>query len=454
MDLQSINPATGKLLERFAAFSDAQIEAALHKSHAAWLNWRAQPVEGRAALMLRLADLLEAQVEGLARIITLEMGKLTREARAEIKKCAWVCRYYGEQGPEFLKDEIIATEATKTYVSYPPLGPVLAIMPWNFPFWQLFRFAVPALTAGNTVLLKHAASVPQCALAIETLFHEAGFPEGVFQALLIKAGQVARVIADPRVQAVTLTGSNTAGAKIGAQAAAAIKKSVLELGGSDPFVVLEDADLHQAAQVAVQARFQNAGQSCIAAKRFVLVESIAGSFIEWLKAEVEQLTLGDPLRVDTTLAPLARGDLREDLHAQVQDALDKGATAITGCAPIEGEGYFYRPSILSEVQPTMRAYHEELFGPVAIILRARDEQDALRLANDTPFGLGGSVWTQDLERGERFARALHCGLAFVNEMVKSDPRMPFGGVKHSGYGRELGWYGIHEFVNIKTVWVK
>ncbi|MDH5436607.1 MAG: NAD-dependent succinate-semialdehyde dehydrogenase, partial [Gammaproteobacteria bacterium] len=391
--------------------------------------------------------------EELAQIITLEMGKLIGEARAEIEKCISGCEYYAEQGPVFLKDESIATDAGKSFVAYQPLGTVLAVMPWNFPFWQVFRFAAPALIAGNTAVLKHASNVPQCAIAIEKLFIEAGFPQGVFQTLLIPASLVSLVIEDPIIKAVTLTGSEAAGKKVASLAAVNLKKSVLELGGSDAFVVLEDADLDRAVKTAVMARFLNAGQSCIAAKRFIVVETIANEFIERFKCEVEKLTIGDPASETTTLAPMARHDLRDELHEQVQASLKKGAKVITGCLPEDHPGAFYQASILDGVVAGMRAWDEELFGPVASMIRARDEQEALTIANSSRFGLGGSVWTRDRDRGEHFARRLESGAAFVNSMVKSDPRLPFGGINASGYGRELSYHGMYEFVNIKTIWV-
>jgi succinate-semialdehyde dehydrogenase/glutarate-semialdehyde dehydrogenase len=382
------------------------------------------------------------------------MGKLLSEARAEVAKCALACDYYAEQAPAFLADEVIASDAGKSLVAYQPLGTVLAVMPWNFPLWQVFRFLAPTLAAGNTGLLKHASNVPQCALAVERLVQEAGFPEGVFRTLLIDARDVAGVIADPRVQAVTLTGSEPAGRQVAATAGEQLKKSVLELGGSDAFVVLEDADLDLAVPQAVASRFLNAGQSCIAAKRFIVLAAVAEDFVARFKTAIEALTPGDPTAADSSLAPMARTDLREELHAQVQASVAAGATLVTGGSVMAGPGAFYAPTLLDHVGPGMAAFEEELFGPVATVIRVADEAEALAVANDSRFGLGGSVWTRDTTRGEAFARRLQAGAAFVNGMVKSDPRLPFGGIKASGYGRELSHFGLHEFVNAKTVWIK
>ena len=454
MTFRSVNPATGELMETFEHWGEAELERALAQAADAAPAWAGRPIGERCELLRKVAEVLRAKKEELARLITLEMGKLIGEARAEVEKCAWVCEYYADEGPGFLADEVIETDAARSLVAYQPLGTVLAVMPWNFPFWQVFRFAAPALVAGNTGLLKHASNVPRCALAIESLFLEAGLPEGVFRTLMIGASQVEGVIDDPRVAAVTLTGSEPAGRAVAAAAGARIKKSVLELGGSDPFVILEDADLELAVQTAVASRFLNAGQSCIAAKRFIPVAAVADEFLERFREGVEALRSGDPLDEGVTLAPLARHDLRDELHAQVIDSIAAGAVALTGCNPESGAGAFYQASILDQVGPGMRAYEEELFGPVAIVIRAQDEADALRIANDSRFGLGGSVWTRDAARGEVFARRMQCGCAFVNGMVKSDPRLPFGGIRHSGYGRELARHGIREFVNAKTLWIR
>ena len=454
MSLQSINPATGEVLGTLETWSAEQVEQALAAAGTAARAWAATPLAARCQVVARAAQVLRDRREELARTMTLEMGKRVTEARAEVDKCAWVCEHYAEHGPAYLEPEVVASDAGRSYVAFQPLGAVLAVMPWNFPLWQVFRFAAPALVAGNVGLLKHASNVPRCALEIERVFRTAGAPEGVFTTLMIRASAVAPVIADPRVRAVTLTGSDPAGRQVAAEAGRALKKTVLELGGSDPFVVLEDADLDLAAEQGLLSRFLNAGQSCIAAKRFILVETIAEAFLERFRGRVEQLRPGDPLDESTTLAPLARHDLRDELHQQVTDSVAAGARLLCGGEPLPGPGAFYAATILDEVHPGMRAYEEELFGPVAVVLRAADEAEALRLANDTPFGLGAAVFSGDTARGERFALRMEAGAAFVNGMVKSDPRLPFGGIKLSGYGRELGREGIREFVNIKTVWMR
>ncbi len=453
MAIVTQNPATGETLKTFPALDNTQIDTVLQQVSMASVGWAVTPIAERSACLQRAAQQLRAQRDRYAALITLEMGKPIREAHAEVEKCATGCEFCAQHAERFLADEIIATDASKSYISYQPLGTLLAIMPWNFPFWQAFRAAAPALAAGNTVLLKHASNVPQCALAIEEIF-QASFPANVFRTLLIGPQQAEKLIADPRIHAVTLTGSETAGRRIAAAAGAQLKKSVLELGGSDAFVVLADADLDEAARLATASRFLNGGQSCIAAKRIILVEPIAEDFLARFQQRLAQFKQGDPTREDTDLGPMARADLRDALHLQVTESIKRGAVPLMGCEPVAGPGYFYKVSLLDQVRPGMPAYDDELFGPVAAVIRAKDEADALRIANDSRYGLGGSVCTSDPGKGETFAHAMHCGQAFVNGMVKSDPRLPFGGVKASGYGRELALSGIREFVNAKTIWIK
>ncbi len=454
MSFKVISPVTGEQIKEIPAWNGGQIESALAQVAKVTPGWAATPMFERCVLMHEAGAVLRRNRDRYAAIISEEMGKLIKDARAEVEKCATVCEFYAEKGPGFLADEPLPSNASESYVAYLPLGTVLAVMPWNYPFWQVMRFAAPALVAGNTGLLKHASNVPQCALALEEVFNEAGFPAGVFRSLMIRASQVQKVIEDPRVQAVTLTGSEPAGRQVAATAGRALKKCVLELGGSDAFIVLEDADLDEAAKWAVASRYLNTGQSCIAAKRFILVDAIAEDFLTRFKASVEALQAGDPLDEKTTLAPMAREDLRDELHAQVSESISGGAVALTGCHPLDRPGAYYAASILDRVEPGMLAYDNELFGPVAIVIRARDEEDALRIANDTPYGLGGSVWTRDSQRGVALARRVESGCTYVNGMVKSDPRLPFGGIKNSGFGRELSQHGIREFVNAKTIWVK
>jgi succinate-semialdehyde dehydrogenase/glutarate-semialdehyde dehydrogenase len=454
MPYVSLNPATNQLIQTHASWDVQRLEQALEKAHSAQQIW-AQTTYAKRAEVLRNAVLhLHAQHDRYAILITQEMGKPLREARAEVEKCAGVCDYYARHAEEFLRAEPVVSDAAKSYVAYYPLGVVLAIMPWNFPFWQVFRAAAPALMAGNALVLKHAPNVPQCALAIESIFRACGLPEGMFTNLMIEVEQVAEAIASPHVHAVTLTGSEAAGRKVAACAGQHLKKCVLELGGSDPFIVLHDADLEHSVNMAVASRFLNCGQSCIAAKRFIVVPQIADEFLHQLKTKVEALKLGDPMDDATQIGPMARRDLRDELHRQVSDSIAQGAVAVTGCKPVEQAGFFYQPSILDCVTANTRAYHEELFGPVAIILRAESEDDALYIANQTRFGLGSSIWSKDTARAEKLAVKIQAGCTFINGMVKSDPRLPFGGVKASGYGRELSKLGMHEFVNAKTVWIK
>lgn len=454
MAMETLNPATGEKIKTFETWKDSELQQALRDVSDAFPSWRDTSFEQRAKLMVKAAIELRDNVDFYAGLITLEMGKPIHQSRAEIEKCAWVCDFYAEKAAAFLADEVLESDAGKSFIAYVPLGTVLAVMPWNFPFWQVFRFAAPSLMAGNTGVLKHASNVPQCALAIEDVFRKAGFPENIFRTLMISASQVKSVIENPGIHAVTLTGSEPAGRQVAATAGGEIKKSVLELGGSDAFVILEDADLEAAASAGVASRFLNNGQSCIAAKRFIVIESVANDFLKLFKLKIEAMKVGDPTQDDTELGPMARLDLRDELDVQVQGSIEQGATAALGCQPMDGPGAYYQPSILDNVVPGIRAYDEELFGPVAIIIRAKDEQDALLIANGSRFGLGGSVWTQDINRGEHFARRMESGATFVNGMVKSDPRLPFGGIKASGYGRELSLHGIREFVNAKTIWIK
>ena len=454
MALESINPATGVVLEHFVEWSHTQVAQVVDQTQQAWLGWRATSFADRATLMKAAAQVLRDNVDLYARTMALEMGKPISEGRAEVNKCAGCCDFYADHAERFLADEVIASDAAKSYVAHRPLGVILAVMPWNFPFWQVFRFAAPALMAGNAGLLKHSSNVPRCALQIEEVFVKAGFPSDVFRTLMISSGKVDQVIEHPAVKAVTLTGSDIAGRKVAAKAGQMLKKTVLELGGSDPFVVLADADLDEAAQVAAKARCINSGQSCIAAKRFIVEAAVYDAFLEKFKAAMAALVLGDPLDERSQVGAQARDDLMGELHAQVEVSVAKGAKVVLGGRPVEGPGSFYPPTILVDVVPGMPAYDEELFGPVAAVILARDADDALRIANDTPFGLGASVWTRDAAKGEAFAARVDVGASFVNGMVKSDPRLPFGGVKISGFGRELSHHGIKEFVNIQTMWIR
>ena len=453
MPIESYNPYTGRVLKRFRPFPWAKTARILGQAHAAAATWPATSFAHRAAVLRRAGALLRARAPALARLMALEMGKPVADGRAEALKCATCCDYYAAHAEAFLADEPVATDAGRSFVSYQPLGVVLAVMPWNFPFWQVVRFAAPALMAGNVGLLKHASNVPQCALALEKIFHDAGLPPACFRALLIGPELVEPLIADDRVRAVTLTGSEPAGAAVAAAAGRHIKKTVLELGGSDPFVVLADADLALAAKTAAQARMINAGQSCIAAKRFIVEKSVLKEFVAQLKTHLLALRTGDPLDEATQYGPLARPDLADELARQVADSVAQGARlALAGGQDRPGTALF-RPAILTHVKPGQRAYHEEFFGPVALVLAAKDAADAVRLANDSRFGLGASVWTRDLAKGEALARQIEAGAVFVNSLVKSMPELPFGGVKKSGYGRELSRLGIREFVNQKSVWI-
>ena len=453
MPLTTINPTTGQPIDRYETLSDDGVDARLDRAAAAFAHHRQTSFADRAERMNRAAALLEERADTLGPLMTREMGKPVGQARAEVEKCECVCRYYADHAEDFLADEPVDTDAHRSVVAFEPLGPVLAVMPWNFPVWQVFRFAAPALMAGNVALLKHAPNVTGTALAIEELLRDAGFDNDAFQTLVVDVQQVEGIINDDRVQAATLTGSVGAGRAVGGQAARQIKPSVLELGGSDPFIVLADADLDLALEKGLAARMQNNAQSCIAAKRFILERPIAEEFMERFTQKMEGLTIGDPMDEETDLGPLAREDLRDGVHDQVMRSLEQGAVCATGGHKIERAGYFYAPTVLTEVTPGNVAFEEEIFGPVASMIVADDADHAVDLANDTRFGLGGSVFTADRAKGEAIARRLDVGCAFVNEMVKSDPRLPFGGIKDSGYGRELSHYGIRAFVNIKTLWI-
>ncbi|PYK86210.1 MAG: NADP-dependent succinic semialdehyde dehydrogenase, partial [Verrucomicrobia bacterium] len=432
---------------------EKEIEERLKRAEEAFARHRREPFAKRGQLMLAAASLLEQGKKELAQTITLEMGKLLGGAMGEIEKCARVCRFYAENAERFLEDEPVQTDAARSFVRYQPLGAVLAIMPWNFPFWQVFRFAAPALMAGNVGLLKHAANVPQCALAIEKIFCRAGFDEGVFQTLLIEAEQVEHLIVDPRVKAVTLTGSERAGSAVASAAAREIKKAVLELGGSDAFIVMPSADFKAALTTAVKARTINSGQSCIAAKRFFIADKVYDDFLRQFVERMRALKIGDPLDETTEIGPLATEQILNGVHDQVQKSVVAGAKLLTGGNRIHGPGFFYEPTVLVNVPRKSPAYREEVFGPVASIFRVRDVADAIEIANDSPFGLGASAWTGDPTEKELFASELDAGVVFINGMVASDPRLPFGGVKRSGFGRELGAAGIREFTNIKTIWI-
>lgn len=454
MAIESVNPSTGKRIKRYASLKPGAIKRKIEAAQQAFEDWNTKSLAQRAALFRKMASLLEKKKKDLARLMALEMGKPLSQGVSEIEKCAWVCRYYSENAKEFLQPQAIATDASKSYVTFQPLGVILAVMPWNFPLWQVFRFAAPSLMAGNAGLLKHASNVPGCALAIEELFREAGFPPAVFQTLLIDSNQANAVMEDERIKAITLTGSTEAGKAIAAKAGSLLKKTVLELGGSDPYLILEDADLEQAAEICANARILNSGQSCIAAKRFIVVRSVEQKFIKLFKERMMTRKLGDPLEADTDIGPQARHDLRDHLHEQVLESIVKGARCILGGKKPEGAGAFYPPTILTKVKKGMPAYDEELFGPVAAVITAKDEGDAISKANDTGFGLGAAVFSRNKKKGEEIAATLlEAGACFVNGQVRSDPRLPFGGIKQSGYGRELGVFGIREFVNIKTVYV-
>jgi succinate-semialdehyde dehydrogenase/glutarate-semialdehyde dehydrogenase len=453
MAIESVNPATGEVLETFREIGRDDVDRLLATAHAAFLEWRDTRYAARAKNMRQAATILRTRKPDYARLMTLEMGKPIVQSEAEIEKCAWACEYYADNAEALLAEQPRQTDASRSYVRFDPLGVVLAVMPWNFPFWQVFRFAAPALMAGNAAVLKHASNVPRCALTIEEIFRDAGFPRGLFATALIGSSAVPALIADRRVAAVTLTGSDHAGSQVAQHAGRELKKTVLELGGSDPFIVLADADLAAAANTAADARLVNSGQSCIAAKRFIVVDAVADRFLDRFVQELRSRCVGDPLARETQVGPQARVDLRDALHRQVEESVKRGATLVLGGQVPSGKGAFYPATLLTAVDKGMPAFDEETFGPVAAVIRAKDESDAVRLANDSQFGLGASLWTQDRARAERMAAQIEAGSVFVNGIVKSDPRLPFGGIKRSGYGRELSEYGIREFVNIKSVWI-
>lgn len=448
----SINPATGKIIKEYAIHTPAEVGQMIARGHACFLEWRKTSLEQRVAALKKVESVILKNKNDYAKMIAEEMGKPFAQSVSEVEKCALAAKYYAEMGPKFLADEVVATEYQKSYVTYQPLGIILGVMPWNFPFWQVFRYALPSVMAGNVCLLKHASNTPGSALAIASVFKEAGLPEAIFQSLLIPGSRVEEVIADPRVAAVTLTGSTPAGKAVASAAGKYLKKTVLELGGSDPYLILHDADIEHAIKTCASSRLNNAGQSCVSAKRLIVVPQIKEKFEQGMLAAFSAQVMGDPMDAKTTMGPMSRADLRDEIHEQVERSVKAGAKLLIGGKNPGGKSAFYPPTILTDVAPGMAAYHEELFGPVAIIVPAKDEADAIRIANDTEFGLGGAVFSKDIARAEKIAREqVESGLCFVNMMVRSDPRVPFGGIKQSGYGRELSHFGLHEFVNIKTV---
>lgn len=451
--LKSINPYHGNIVHVYPEHRPEEISRIVNEVHLAHRDWAEMNISLRAEKLRSVAELLRKDKLHYARLITEEMGKIIREAEAEIEKSAWVCEFYADHAHEMLREETVISDASKSFVTFEPLGVILAIMPWNFPFWQVFRFAAPALMAGNTVVLKHASNVPGCAMAIEKIFRDAGFPENCFRTLLIRSDQVQSVIAHEFIRGVTLTGSENAGREVAKIAGMHLKKTVLELGGSDPFIVLNDADLEKCVENAVSARMVNTGQSCIAAKRFIIVQQVQEEFTEMLKKRVLQLKAGDPLEYTTDYGPLARPDLLDELKNQVARSVQLGASVILGGKPSSWEENVYEPTILTDVTDEMPVFREETFGPVFALMAVEDELAAIRCANNSRFGLGASIWTGDVEKGLQLAKRIEAGMVFINGMVKSDPRLPFGGIKHSGYGRELSLFGIREFMNIKTIWV-
>lgn len=454
--IETVNPATGETVQRYDEHDGAAVDHKLARAWTCWQDdWQHRRLDQRLEVLDNTAKILDKRHDELARLITAEMGKPITAARAEVAKCAWLCRHYVEHSGTYLERKVIGTEALRSYVRFDPLGPILAIMPWNFPLFQVFRFAVPNLAAGNVGLLKHAASTTGCGLAVEDVLTEAGLPEGGFTALLVGHETAAEVMGDRRIRGVTLTGSDRAGRAVAATAGRHLKKTVLELGGCDPCIVLEDADLGEAARTAVQSRYLNSGQSCINAKRMIVLRDVYEDFIERFRTEVEALVVGDPMDTTTDIGPLARADLREEVHGQVRRTLDHkdGGELLLGGQPLDRPGFFYAPTVIRDVNAQAPAATEEVFGPVAVLMDAENEEAAIALANSSRYGLGAAIWTADLERGERIAGRIESGMVFINELVKSDPRLPFGGVKDSGYGRELARQGLLEFTNIKTVWV-
>jgi succinate-semialdehyde dehydrogenase/glutarate-semialdehyde dehydrogenase len=454
MSIQSVNPSTNEVIKQFEEATDEDVKYVLERSEEAFKDWKNTSFKERAVIMQKAADIMEDDIEHYAYLMTLEMGKVKREAHAEIKKCASACRYFAEHAESFLKNEPLPVQDGEAYVAYDPIGPILAVMPWNFPYWQVFRFAAPNIMAGNVGILKHASSVPQVSMAIEEIFLKAGLPDNVFKSLLVGSGKINKMIDHAAIRAVTLTGSEGAGSKVGERAGKNIKKAVLELGGSDPFVVLEDADLEKAATEAVNSRLINMGQSCIAAKRFIVVKEVYEDFLELFREKMAALKIGDPTDEENDYGPMAQESLAQELHEQVKATIKKGAKVVLGGDRPKSEGAFFNPTILTEVKKGSPAYKEELFGPVATVFNVKNEKEAIKLANTSRYGLGGSVWTQDRDRGQYVARQIDSGAVYVNKMMASDPAVPFGGVKKSGYGRELSYLGIREFMNQKTIWVQ
>ena len=451
--ISTTDPSTGTTLESFESFTAFRLEATLERARTAFHDWRSSSSDERATKLRAAAQILRRRKTELADIATREMGKPIVEAEAEVDKCAKACDFYAEHAPGFLADETVRSNATESYVAFRPLGPVLAVMPWNYPFWQVFRFAAPALMAGNVGVLKHASNVTRTSLEIERVLREAGFPEGTFASVIVPGKDVEKMIDDPRIAAVTLTGSEQTGISVAGAAGRNLKKTVLELGGSDAFIVLADADLDAAAKMAVKSRFQNSGQSCIAAKRFIVEDAVYEAFSERFTAETKKLVIGDPRERTTTMGPMARHDLRDTLAGLIEETVRRGGRLALGGHEAKRDGFYFEPTVVLDVTPGMPMFDEETFGPAAAIIRAKNADDAVKLANDSRYGLGGNLWTRDLDRAKTIAARLESGGVFINGMTASDPRLPFGGVKHSGYGRELSWFGIREFTNIQTVWI-